>query len=168
MEKDVFLGHLPKNKHLKNLLQTAITESNQDFYPPLIPRIDIHNYVDKITKEAFLIAAWTGAKNAPEKILALYVGYSHKGFEYAFCPYVWVSSDCRACGIGKKLHALAVDYAKKDDKKGIRAKTWIKNNKNTLNFYKKLGYKFSAKYLEKNLNIYKIDLTLDFENPKKA
>ena len=49
MEKDVFLGHLPKNKHLKNLLQTAITESNQDFYPPLIPRIDIHNYVDKIT-----------------------------------------------------------------------------------------------------------------------
>ncbi len=154
---------LPKTIELKPVLVDILKRSDTDFVLPLSSRLDFGIYAEKVLKSAVIIGAWDETYgNTPKRLLGAYIGYAESGYDYAFGAYMWVDENYRQYFLGISLHSEFVKYCKNMGMAGIKAKTWIDNNLNLIQFYKRLKYEVSEPIFDGVLNRYEVELTLRF------
>lgn len=141
-----------------------LERSDADFFPTLSSRLNFKEYVKKLEKNAFLVAAWESMEESliPDSFVGAYIGYAQDGFDYAFGTYFWVDPLWRPKFVGLKLHKKALEYVKSKNKLGLDTKTWVENNTNLITFYLRMGYKVRLKTHDEKLRRDEVELRFEF------
>lgn len=110
-----------------------ITHVSQDFVPPILERIEIKQFYDKITSLASII---TCRKN--NRLVGLCIFYCNDNITFqAYLNLIAVSSHHRGKGIASKLCHLMETKSKKE---GMTHLSMHTNSEMALKLYNKLGY----------------------------
>lgn len=137
------------NKPTKEELLIFLDSINEDFNPYLTAKVNLREFVDKITDKAVLIYQ----RDNNSRLVGLVVLYCNNEKErISYISLVGVHKDYRRKGIAKKLLIEAISYAQKMNflVLGIHS-----NNPAAINLYSSLGFRFEEKgervYMQKKL-----------------
>lgn len=110
-----------------------VTQVNQDFVPPLLERIDIKQFYDKITSYANLITC-----RINNSLVGLCIFYCNDATSFqAYLSLIAVSGNHRGKGIASELCRLMETKSKSE---GMTHLSMHTNSEIALNLYNKLGY----------------------------
>lgn len=137
------------NKPTKEELLIFLNSINEDFNPYLTVKVNLSDFVDKITEKAVLIYQ----RDNNSKLIGLVVLYCNNEKErFSYISLVGVHKDYRRKGIAKKMLIEAISYAQK---KNFLVLGIHSNNSNAINLYYNLGFRTKEKgervYMQKKL-----------------
>jgi len=160
--KKIITDFIPNSLDYKAPVLDLLTRANPDFFPPLSKRVDLDEYAEKLLNSAFIIASYFESEEK-QRLLGMYAGYAHDGYDYAYGSFMWVDKDFREYALGFFLQKKALAYVKERKMKGIKAHTWTDNNDNVITFYKRLGYEISKETFNSELNRHEVIITYTFK-----
>ncbi|MXV38996.1 GNAT family N-acetyltransferase [Flavobacteriaceae bacterium Ap0902] len=133
-----------------------ILKTEKEFNPPISDRVNIDEYINKLTNEAVIILT----KNKNHEIIGTACFYCNpKDFEYAFLSYIATTLNNQ--GIGSLLVNDMIAYCKKLGAKGIETQTW-ENNNNSLKLFNKFNFEIVGKKSNRSTETNSIILRLIF------
>lgn len=145
--------------HIEKVLfeefSSFITETEKDFIPPLLNRIEVNSYYEKLIKNAEFIVCRDN-----ERIIGLICFYcNNKDTREAFITYIAVRKEYRGNNIASNLLNKATDFSREQGMNRITIET---NNTIAYKCYIKNGFSLvSTEYLpEYNLNRYILEKSL--------
>lgn len=116
-----------------NKLCLYMREHDNDFTPPISSKVEIEEYVKKLTTHGKVILC-----NFNDKIIGVAAFYCNSA-DFAFLSYLSVDKKHRKQGIANKLISRMIKYCETTPVSGIKTNTW-KNNK-AIDFYKANSFK---------------------------
>lgn len=112
-----------------------LTACSSDFHPPLVERVDIKGYSQKIFEKSITFEAWRGIT-----LIGLLAVYINNDFgDFAFVTNVSVLKNYMGRGIASELLRTCIQYAVKDSIREIRLNV-NKEDVQALGLYGKFGF----------------------------
>jgi len=126
--------------------QSFLSEVDKEFVPPILSRIDINAYYEKLSKYATLIECYD-----KEKLVGISASYDNNyETKHAFVTFIAVLKKYRGNNIAGSLLAKLEEHAKASGMKIVGIDT---NNEVAKACYIKNGYKLKEQHLIKECNL---------------
>ncbi len=120
--------------HKKEKLLIFLLQVDHDFSPPLSSKVNLEEYVEKITQQAKLVIRYSKDR----EIIGLTVLYCNDLKELkAYVSLVAVARDQRSRGYARDMMQEVLGYVRSTDFHSVGIHT---NNPLAMNLYKKLGF----------------------------
>jgi ribosomal protein S18 acetylase RimI-like enzyme len=112
-----------------------LRESSNNFFPPLIERVDIEEYSRKIFEKSTTFEAWNG-----NLLTGLLAAYFSKGLDRTvFVTNVSVLADSMGQGIASRLLGNCIEYAIHENYRVINLEVH-KENSHAIGLYRKYNF----------------------------
>lgn len=132
MQKQSISFKIKKAKQNDVLLH--LTNCSDSFVPPLITRINLNDYSEKIFKNAVTFEAWKD-----DELIGLIAIYFNMENHYGFITNVSVIKKYSGAGLASELLKMCLEYAINHNSTELKLEV-NKDNIIALNFYKKHNF----------------------------